>query len=334
MREVTSTFNIFEHGRTTHNNRPYLLSAVKRVIESPKTQEALKLGELYGYYGHGKRQYADKLNPSEIEVVTIKGKQVVLEQVPSNVTIALSVDDQGNVTHTERILDTQTGLVVDAMESSGVGGWSWAASGEANNFKGFGGFDYVKRPSYIDNDKRTKLMLESLGVDNVKDAVLHNLVEAGLSDEESNLIFESWEEKTPSNEEANSLKFQCLMFESIIENNETHHKTVVSELNEQISEAMSWKETRSKLMLESLSALPIIPTDEQKEAFINLSSDDDLRIVASMFESVQESLMTLPSGMGESLKLDKGKAGKTSNELSGHHYIDLSGTVTNPFNKG
>lgn len=331
MREVTSTFNIFEHGRTTHNNRPYLLSAVKRVIESPKTQEALKLGELYGYYGHGKRQYADKLNPSEIEVVTIKGKQVVIEQVPSNVTISLAVDDKGNVTHTERILDTPTGLIVDAMESSGVGGWSWAASGQANNFKGFGGFDYVKRPSYIDNDKRTKLMLESLGVDSPDEAIRMNLESAGLSSEESNLILESWEGKPLASDEHNSLKFQCLMLESIIEDKDTHHNEVVAELKQQINDANGWKEQRSKLMLESLDALPIIPSDEQRTAFINLSGKDDLEIVAKMFESVQANLMTLPTHSDSPLVVSKKGVKQSDNELSGQRFIDLSGHQPNPF---
>lgn len=329
MRIVKSTFNIFEHGRTTHNNRPYLLAAVKRIIESEKVQEALKLEELYGYYGHGKRQMADKLTPSELEVVTVQGKQVVIEQVPSNVCVALSVDDEGNVTHSERILDTQTGLIVDAMESSGVGGWSWAASGSANNFAGFGGFDYVKRPSYISNDKRTKLMLESIGVESVDECIIHNLKNAGLSQEESQLILESWEETPAQNEHDSSLKLQCLMLESVIEDKEKSHKLAVEELQGEIEQVNHWKAKREELMLESLNTLPIIPTDEQKAAYINLANESDLKIVANMFESVQEQLVTLPSGLNKGLELPTAGGRKA---LAKDNYINLSGEEpTNPF---
>lgn len=334
MRNVTSTFNIFEHGRTTHNNRPYLLAAVKRIIESPKVQEALKLGELYGYYGHGKRELAEKLTPSEIEVVMVKGKAVAIEQVPSNVTTELAVDDEGNVTHTQRILDTKTGLIVDAMESSGAGGWSWAASGTANNFAGFGGFDYVKRPSYISNEKRTKLMLESIGVESVEECIIHNLKGVGLSQEESQLILESWEEKPEDNASEQSLKLQCLMFESVIQDQEQSHKEVVGELKAQIDDVNQWRESRKTLMLESLNTLPIIPTDEQKEAFLNLSSEEDLKIVSSMFESVQEQLMTLPSGLANSLDIQVNGRKEVDDELSSSTFINLSGEEpANPYTK-
>ena len=331
MRVVKSTFNIFEHGRTTHNNRPYLLAAVKRIIESDKVQEALKLEELFGYYGHGKRQMADKLTPSELEVVTVQGKPVVIEQVPSNVCVGLSIDDKGNVTHSERILDTQTGLIVDAMESSGVGGWSWAASGSANNFAGFGGFDYVKRPSYISNEKRTKLMLESIGVDTVDECIIHNLQSAGLSEQESHLILESWDEAEEENISESSLRLQCLMLESVIDDKEKVHKQVVADLTAERDNVQCWKEKREKLMLESLSSLPVIPTDEQKEAFINLSDENDLKIVASMFESVQEQLMTLPSGLAGGLDLKK-QVGST--QFSDTKFINLSSeNAGNPFEK-
>lgn len=334
MRNVTSTFNIFEHGRTTHNNRPYLLAAVKRIIDSPKVQEALKLGELYGYYGHGKRELAEKLTPSEIEVVMVKGKPVAIEQVPSNVTVELNVDDDGNVTHTQRILDTNTGLIVDAMESSGTGGWSWATSGTANNFVGFGGFDYVKRPSYISNDKRTKLMLESIGVESVEECIIHNLKGGGLSQEESQLILESWEEKEEDNAVEQSLKLQCLMFESVIQDQEQSHKQVVGELKAQIDDVNQWRESRKTLMLESLNTLPIIPTDEQKEAFLNLSSEEDLKIVSNMFESVQEQLMTLPSGLTNSLDIQVNGSKEVDGELSNNTFINLSGEEpANPYTK-
>lgn len=322
MREVTSTFNIFEHGRTTHNNRPYLLQAVKRIINSKKVQESLKLGELFGYYGHGKRQLSNKLNPSEIEVITIQGKQVVIEQVPSNITIALSVDDDGNVTHTQRILDTPTGLIVDAMEASNAGGWSWAASGDPDNFKGLGGFDYVKRPSYIDNEKRTKLMLESVGLP-------QQLMERGIESEEVDLILESWESSESLNNDDYSLKLQCLMLESIIEDNTTEHKKIVDDLQAQLDAATSQFSERKTLMLESLNSLPILPTDEQKKAFLNPHEEGSSEIIKLMFESAAEALASLPAINSDKIVI-KNENRENSNKTNGM-FINLSEQEINPF---
>ena len=82
-------------------------------------------------------------------------------------------------------------------------------------------------------------------------------------------------------------------------------------------------------MLESLNTLPIIPTDEQKAAYINLANESDLKIVANMFESVQEQLVTLPSGLNKGLELPTAGGRKA---LAKDNYINLSGEEpTNPF---
>lgn len=333
-RVVESTFNIFEHGRLQHNNRPYLLNAVKRIIESPKTQEALKLGELVGYWGHGGRLKSNKLQPQEMEVVTIDGKQVVLSLEPSNVCIELSIDDEGNVTHKEEILDTNAGKIVDALESSQVGGWSWAVSGDPDNISGFGGFDYVKKPSYIANDKRTKLMLESLGCDNVEQAIIHNLKEQGLSEESSNLIFESWEGQEPENVEQADLAFKCLMLESVIADQQVQHKQVVDSLKQELDSELSYLEQRKKLMLEGLNSLPVIPSQEQQDAFLNIDSPESVEIVKNMFESVADKMTTLPL-MTENLVIEKEQTPKTSGTIDDREKqlaaFDFSSKKGNPF---
>ena len=55
MRRVDDVFKIHKEGRTGGNGRRYVLHAVRQMIQSPATQEGLKLGELEGYYGHGRR---------------------------------------------------------------------------------------------------------------------------------------------------------------------------------------------------------------------------------------------------------------------------------------
>ena len=112
MRRVDDVFNIHKEGRTGGNGRRYVLHAVRQMIQSPATQEGLKLGELEGYYGHGRRQLTGKMRLPEVEVITVGGQQVVIENVPSNRTVALDVDDSGNVSHTQEVLDTAPGLIV------------------------------------------------------------------------------------------------------------------------------------------------------------------------------------------------------------------------------
>nr|WP_225312395.1 hypothetical protein [Salmonella sp.]QBM91379.1 hypothetical protein NNIBIDOC_00046 [Salmonella sp.] len=51
----------------------------------------------------------------------VDGKPVVLENVPSNGTIDISIDGNGIVTHTQEILDTDTGRIVRGMINSGAG---------------------------------------------------------------------------------------------------------------------------------------------------------------------------------------------------------------------
>ena len=311
-RIVESTFNIFKHGRLQHNNRPYLLNAVKRIIDSPKTQEALKLGELVGYWGHGGRLKTNKLQPQEMEIVTIDGKQVALTLEPSNVCVELSIDDEGNVKHKQKILDTNAGKVVDALEASQVGGWSWAISGDPDNISGFGGFDYVKKPSYIDNEKRTKLMLESLGCENVEQAIIHNLKEQGLSEESSQLILESWEGTEPENTEQADLAFKNLMLESVIQDMQKQHSETIEGLKEERENESAYFSKKKALMLEGLNSLPVIPTEEQKAAFASMETAEDIETVKNMFESVAEKMTTLPL-MTESVVTIPKEAAKSSN---------------------
>lgn len=48
------------------------------------------------------------------------------------VTLKASVDDNGIVTHTQEILDTEPGNIVDGMNRSRAGGCSCVTSGDDN----------------------------------------------------------------------------------------------------------------------------------------------------------------------------------------------------------
>jgi len=118
LRTVTDRFSLIDKIRrfTPQNDRNYLLRSVRGTFASPETQERIQLGEIFGYYGHGRRAvyYAQtgRLNLPEFAVVMIDGKPVSLENVPSNRTLEASVDDNGIVTHVQEILDTDPGNII------------------------------------------------------------------------------------------------------------------------------------------------------------------------------------------------------------------------------
>ncbi len=45
------------------------------MLESKETQEGLRLGELFGYYGHGRRQLTGKLEVPETSVIMVEGRR-------------------------------------------------------------------------------------------------------------------------------------------------------------------------------------------------------------------------------------------------------------------
>lgn len=118
LRTVTDRFSLIDKIRrfTPQNDRNYLLRSVRETFASPEMQERIQLGEMFGYYGHGRRAayYArtGRLNLPEFAVVMIDGKPVTLENVPSNRTLEVSVDDNGIVTHVQEILDTDPGNII------------------------------------------------------------------------------------------------------------------------------------------------------------------------------------------------------------------------------
>ena len=63
----------------------------------------------------------------------------------------------GQVSHTQELLDTETGKIVAGLHASRVGGFSWACQGKDGRqsrpsiLSGFSGFDYVLQPGFSGN---------------------------------------------------------------------------------------------------------------------------------------------------------------------------------------
>ncbi|MCV4783918.1 hypothetical protein OFM36_31255, partial [Escherichia coli] len=83
-----------------------------------------------------RRQLTGKLEVPETSVIMVEGRPVVIDNVPACRTVAISVDDNGIVTHTQEILNTEPGKIVAAMIESRAGGWSWATGGRESSRAG------------------------------------------------------------------------------------------------------------------------------------------------------------------------------------------------------
>ncbi|EBF2947688.1 head processing protein, partial [Salmonella enterica] len=186
LKTVTDRFCLYKNARTgRQNGRKYVLGAVKAMLESKETQEGLRLGELYGYYGHGRREMTGKLELPETSVIMVEGRPVVIDNVPACRTVDISVDDKGVVTHTQEILNTEPGKIVAAMIESRAGGWSWATGGrQAGNIAvttSFHGVDYVTNPNYVSLDHPASAgMFESADAQSL---LAESLAQHGYSEE-------------------------------------------------------------------------------------------------------------------------------------------------------
>jgi hypothetical protein len=306
LRTVTDRFSLIDKIRryTPQNDRNYLLRSVRETFRSPETQERIQLGEMFGYYGHGRRAayYAKtgRLNLPEFAVVTIDGKPVTLENVPSNRTLDVEVDDNGIVTHVQEILDTEPGNIVDGMNRSRAGGWSWATGGDDNAISkvtSFHGFDYVTNPNYISQD-HPALLLES--ATERADMMHAGLLEKGYSENQAADIIQHFE----------SMRSQSAMLESgdsaVLESalHIEHGKRL--EVEERLRNAQLMIESagtvakaRRRIMKDALANMPLFLSKSQQAALCRMDTPEDAQIVAAMLESIGSNVTaTLPIGVG------------------------------------
>lgn len=165
---ISCTFSLFDEGRKyTGHHRKYLVENAREVCYSKPVREKIRLREALGFYGHGRRVLAGRMNLGEVEAITLPdGTSAIVSNIPSNVTVAFDVQNDGTVTHTQEILNTETGKIVSGLHASKVGGFSWACPGEDGGRKGvtrltsFAGFDYVLNPGFAHN---RGYVLESAG---------------------------------------------------------------------------------------------------------------------------------------------------------------------------
>lgn len=332
LKQHTDRFSLYKNARKgRQNGRKYVLSAVKSMIESAETQEAIRLGEAFGYYGHDRRILTGRLDVPETAVIMVEGKPVVIDNVPGCRTIALSVDDEGTVTHTQEIFDNEPGRIIAGLLESRAGGWSWATSGRdspsASIPTTYYGMDYVRNPNFISLDHPANMyesaedqqikMLEGLqseggfSEDGAMDVLAH-FAKIGAYEAEHGFLIRAEEaeaalfeargqilELEQQHAEADSAKQTV---ESMLEGVKADHQMQLEGLNnelnalkEQISSGTATMDARREFVSEMLESLPVFVTETQREAMLNMASDEDLDTVKGLFESIRKaSLNTLP----------------------------------------
>ena len=217
-------FNIFDEGRKyTGNHRKYVLENAREIATSESVKERIRLREALGYYGHGRRVLAGKMNLGEVEAVKMPdGSMAIVSNIPSNVTTKLFVADDGTVTHAQEILDTETGRIVDGLHKSRVGGFSWACPGSdgganrATKLSGFAGFDYVLNPGFAYN---RGYVLESTGFD--KQAILESISAIVKDDSKAEALLAGW---------SSDAHFRALELEERLEQAELYESALMERL--------------------------------------------------------------------------------------------------------
>lgn len=146
------SYNLGDNGRVaTGKGRNWDLLSAARVINSAAVQEAVKNGDMLGYYGHLPRTLFHTMRPVEGGIVD--GKYVPIEHAVR--TLELRADSDGTVTHTTEFLDTSPGEMADRADRNKVGGFSSFMTALPRTSpciaNGYYGQDYVAEPNYTAN---------------------------------------------------------------------------------------------------------------------------------------------------------------------------------------
>lgn len=190
---IECAFSLLDTQRKyTGQHRQYVITNARDICYSPETREKISKREALGYYGHGRRVLCGRMDIQEVDVITLpNGQQAMVSNIPSNVTVTFDVDQDGTVKHKQEILNTETGKIVDKLNASKVGGFSWACPGtdggerKLTTLTGFSGFDYVLTPGFSAN---RGYILESAQ----KDMVLESVAAIVGDDKKAEQLVAGW----------------------------------------------------------------------------------------------------------------------------------------------
>ncbi|MDI7855053.1 hypothetical protein [Vibrio parahaemolyticus] len=288
LQSITCTFNIFDTGRKyTGKQRGYILDNVKSVLNSPEVQERLRLRELVGYVSHGLREMAGKLTLGETLPVHLpNGQMTVVNAIPACVTVSLSLDDDGNLTHVQEVLDNDEGRKLLGLHNSRIGGFSWACGGGKLGgntlINGFYGFDYVHNPLFAAN-RGYVLDSESSEEEFDRQAVLDNLSSAGVPDDEREMVLDSFNAAIAF--ESAQYKGMLLDAQQVIADQDEKAQELQQLLDSASQETESLKSektSREQFFKQLQERSHIAISDQVLDALINADSEESMETVLQM----------------------------------------------------
>lgn len=164
MRKRTGVirYNLQETGRKfTGQPRKLDIAAAQRLFNGPAMQEAIRKGDIVGYFGH---QYREKYGLDVPETVIEGGKAIALE--PTVKTVMARCLPDGTLEHEQEFLDTASGRIAARLWESKTYGFSSAIyaleQGGVRVPLGYFGMDFVRAPNY-DENRGYAPMLDSVG---------------------------------------------------------------------------------------------------------------------------------------------------------------------------
>jgi len=297
---IKCNFNLLNEGRKyTGHHRNYILESAVKVCYAPETREGIRLREKLGYLGHGRREIARKLQLSEVEPVKLPdGSTIIVENVPSNITVFFEVNKDGNVEHHQEILETAPGKVVSGLNTSKVGGFSWACGGVdggavgATRLTNFHGFDYVMNPGFSAN--RGYILENADG--KTRDMILESICKTGTAAPDAERYLNSW---------VASAQLRAIELEEQLEQAAIYEDAIREELEGKAAEIEAMKgalageaaakETRKNLILECAGKSVIVVPEKVVNAMLSMAGEPDFFEIIGFFESASRvDLGTLP----------------------------------------
>lgn len=318
---ISCNFNLFQEGRKyTGHHRSYILESAIKACYAPETRERLRLREMLGYYGHGRREIAKKLTISEVEAVKMPdGSMVLVENIPANVTTAFEVGKDGTVSHSQELIDNDQGKAVFALNSSKVGGFSWACGGadggplSATRVNSCVGFDYVMNPGFSAN---RGYVLESAG-DTTKDMILESICKLGVSDTQAEALLSHW----VASAQVRALELeerldQAAIYEDALREQVELKNKELQGVAGQLEVEQKAAESRKQLIVECAKKSVIVVPDNVLESMVSMASEDDFNKIVAFYESASRvSLSGLPIGEHKSQTVQKQLGGASNKEI-------------------
>jgi hypothetical protein len=310
---IKCNFNLFDEGRKySGHHRNYLLESAIKTCYDPATREGIRLRELLGYLGHGRRQLAGKMRLGEVEAIKLPdGSAIITENIPSNVTVFFEVSKDGTVVHHQEILESDPGRVVMGLNRSRVGGFSWAARGVdggplgATRMNGFEGFDYVMSPGFAAN--RGYILEDAEPA--TQEMILESICKLGVTEFDAEKYLRHWvaSAQLRAQELEDQLEHSAIYEDSLREELENQGQKI-AELESAAAGSQNLAESRRKIILESAAKSVIVVPENVVKAMISMANEEDFHTMVGFFESagrVDLSRYPLPGQKGQAEALSK-----------------------------